>query len=515
MKRRKQPYQIVWLSCVLLSSLVETFAHPISQSSVTADVYSNRVDVTIEVKLEDLAWFQNLKTNATDKLDPAEVRKSASKHQQFLVDYFHIIDSHGNPYAGTPSGIDLGTHVEFSPADLATASIGYRYEYQLPERFGSAPSKHLTIWQNFGGLEAPVPSIMELQVKHRGAWLGRSVNLPSGIPHISRIDRGDSGTPPRSLAEIRERKARAKMVRLGLTSYGGVYSFVYRQPNSISHQLLIPYEKLKLLWPGNWPTNEVIDPEVIKRIEQTIATELPKYHHAVSAGRRIAPRIHPPRLVAVDQIEIEQEFRPSTIHAKLARIALTAEFSGLATNQAVELHWNAFDKTVPFLKSMIFDHDYRSPRLAFFTAQKVTHAIEWPIEQSNPFEACARRLAAERLKHLFPVYGRNSFMAGWRFAGTPLVAMERACDVVDRVSFRFSSLQSVANLHALTGKLSVTWSEIHWGHVHQRTDEFDARLLVQSVGGAWVFSWKLESASRVRLKDTRIVSGVKISTIVR
>ena len=60
-------------------------------------VTRDQATASIEVFLEDVYLFQDLKPNASDVLEPAELTEGIEKHQQFIKERFQVRDADGKP----------------------------------------------------------------------------------------------------------------------------------------------------------------------------------------------------------------------------------------------------------------------------------------------------------------------------------------------------------------------------------------------------------------------------------
>ncbi|HUP80352.1 MAG TPA: hypothetical protein VM260_17485, partial [Pirellula sp.] len=75
---------------IFIAINISALAHPISLSSTIVDVHANRIEVEIEIMLEDLVLLHRLTANGEMKFAAADLKSAAQKHRQFVLDYFTI-----------------------------------------------------------------------------------------------------------------------------------------------------------------------------------------------------------------------------------------------------------------------------------------------------------------------------------------------------------------------------------------------------------------------------------------
>ena len=80
-----------WVVCIGSAINMSAWAHPISLSSTIVNVHANRIDVEIEITLEDLVLFHQLKANGEMNYAADDMKSAAQKHRQFLLGYFTIL----------------------------------------------------------------------------------------------------------------------------------------------------------------------------------------------------------------------------------------------------------------------------------------------------------------------------------------------------------------------------------------------------------------------------------------
>ncbi|MGB0578660.1 MAG: hypothetical protein ACPGVU_03060 [Limisphaerales bacterium] len=329
---------------VLLLAVCGVLAHPVSQVAVRVNILSNRVDVVMHVKAEDLVWFHNL-TNQTEVIVEAQKLRSAAKlHRGFLLNHFRVFGSAAVPLPGEVTRYDDSVIATegLSPAALKTADIRYQLSYEL-----DSPEPWLTFEQDFGGDTATVPAMMELDVHHLGVRIGQPVTLPENAPRWVRLDWVNGPTiPPKNLAEIRQRKTEAVQKKLGLVDDLGVYSFIHIERTNIRLELLMP------LW--KWRTLSELHPLAVVHIN----------------GKRVAGSLDRRSFHSPAETDIGDDKHGFT-NEKHARIALMMNYQTDVPLKEIRFEWRAFSKAIPFLKSMILVPG-RNPTQTYFTNERRT-----------------------------------------------------------------------------------------------------------------------------------------------
>ncbi|MCH5374741.1 MAG: hypothetical protein JJ992_12265, partial [Planctomycetes bacterium] len=97
------PNHLRWLPPALLGLLMlaaPVRAHPISVTQAFVYVTRDKASVNMEVFVEDLFLFHNLKPNDRDFLEPDVIEEGIRKHQAFLLERFVIRDARGERVEG-------------------------------------------------------------------------------------------------------------------------------------------------------------------------------------------------------------------------------------------------------------------------------------------------------------------------------------------------------------------------------------------------------------------------------
>ena len=101
--------------------------------------------------------------------------------------------------------------------------------------------RFLTVLQKFGGTKSVVPSIMDFMVLQKGIWTDKPTQLQHGRPHTIALDWENPPTQaPKNWRELRKKREEEMQQRLGITSYTGLYSYIYLNDREVRHEILVP-----------------------------------------------------------------------------------------------------------------------------------------------------------------------------------------------------------------------------------------------------------------------------------
>ncbi len=235
--------------------------HPVSISSTIADVYADRIDVDIEVMLEDLVLYHGLAGDEQNRFSAIDLKAAVEKHKPFLLKYFSILDGEGQTLAGevvevSTEQIDAET---IGQTELMRRTLNFKLRYPLRSQPG-----FLTFMQTFGGSTSTLPAVMDLHILRNGSFAEPGTQLTRGRPHTVKLDWNEAGNGQRrTLAELRKQRRAQIEQRLGIASYTGLFSFIYINRFEVRHEVLVPLLTLK-----QWLPIDHQDPDFISVEEQ-------------------------------------------------------------------------------------------------------------------------------------------------------------------------------------------------------------------------------------------------------
>ena len=369
-------------------------AHPISMSTTTVNVRTDEVLIEMTVMLEDLVMFHSLKADANTTFSAPHLRTAAGKHEAFLLKYFSLRDDQGRQLAGKVEKRDLSAIPDAGvpQVELMKRRAIYQLRY-VPEE--ESPS-YLTFLQEFGGKKSLFPSIMQLMVLQGGVWHSKPAQLNAGMPHTVEFDweNPPKGTP-QSWREIREKRDEHFKKKLGITSYTGLYSFIYLNDQEVRHEILVP-----LLTLETWLPLERADEEYITVAEQEAArkkiSDWARSGNPVEIdGIPVKPILERLQFFGLDIADFAQDAKPRRVSAYQARVGIILTYPAKAPPNRVRLTWNTYNKTAPFLRSVVYDRDSKPTEEYFVKDQP---RWEWTRE-GNPPAAHEFKLNNQLLPH--------------------------------------------------------------------------------------------------------------------
>ena len=229
---------------MLVSALaIPAIAHPVSVTRALAYVERDKLTAEVQVFLEDLFLFHQLKTDSRDYLSTTEIARGIQLHRKFVAERFQILDDEGKAYV--PREVELLDWV--APVDGVPLAELMSHQLTFSLRFDplSEPPEFLTFVQKFSDEEAILPSEMTLLVQQEQQGVAEPVSLRPHTPHTVRL-RWDAPTLEAMDGESRRELwlAKAKQETLGISDYSSVYSFLYIEPRQVRHEILVPLRTL-------------------------------------------------------------------------------------------------------------------------------------------------------------------------------------------------------------------------------------------------------------------------------
>ena len=366
---------MAWLCAAFPAS-----AHPISMSNGVANVREDEVLVELRIMLEDLVLFHSLKADAKTIFNANDLRQAAEKHDEFLLKHFTIRDGDGQLLAGKVNRRDVTAIPDdgVPQVELMKRTIVYLMHFTPVKK----KSKFLTFTQMFGGEKSIIPSIMDFMVLQTGVWIEKPVQLQPGRPHTVAFDwETPPDKAPQNWRELRKKRAEEFQKRLGITSYTGLYSYVYLNDQEVRHEILVP-----LLTIEKWLPIERANPEFLEVAEQeAVRGEIGEWFRARNPvqidGIPVKPVLQRLQFFGLDIKDFAQGAKPRRVSAYQARLGIILSYPAKAPPNRVRMTWETFHDSAPFLRSIIYDRDLK-PTEEFFVKDK-PH-FEWTREGNPP-----------------------------------------------------------------------------------------------------------------------------------
>ena len=349
-------------------------------SNTLADCREDEVRVTLRVMLEDLVLFHGLKANSETIFSAADLRAAAKKHEAFLLKHFSVRDGQGQSLKGAVVSRD----------DSVIPDDGVRLEdlmkliavYELKYTPAKPKPAFLTFTQTFGGEKTVVPSIMEFMPLQTGVWIEKPVQLQPGQPHTVALDwENPPDQAPQNWRELRKKRAEEFQKRLGITSYSGLYSYIYLTDREVRHEILVP-----LLTFEKWLPLPRANPEFIEVAEQDAArqkiTEWFRGRNPVEIdGVPVQPILQRLQFFGLDIRDFAQNAEPRRVSAYQARLGIILVYPAKDPPNRVRLTWDSFQEAAPFLRSVVYDHE-KNPTEEYFVRDQPRW--EWTREGNPP-----------------------------------------------------------------------------------------------------------------------------------
>ncbi|MFP6903170.1 MAG: hypothetical protein VCB81_05855, partial [Verrucomicrobiia bacterium] len=372
------PLRVIALAWFCVATSV--VAHPISMSNTLADCREDEVRVTLRVMLEDLVLFHGLKANNETIFSAADLRAAAKKHEAFLLKHFSVRDGQGQSLKGAVVSRD----------DSVIPDDGVRLEdlmkliavYELKYTPAKPKPAFLTFTQTFGGEKTVVPSIMEFMPLQTGVWIEKPVQLQPGQPHTVALDwENPPDQAPQNWRELRKKRAEEFQKRLGITSYSGLYSYIYLTDREVRHEILVPlltFEKWLPLTRANPEFLEVAEQDAAR---QKIAEWFRGRNPVEIDGVPVQPVLQRLQFFGLDIRDFAQNAEPRRVSAYQARLGIILVYPAKAPPNRVRMTWDSFHEAAPFLRSVVYDHE-KDPTEEYFVRDQPRW--EWTREGNPP-----------------------------------------------------------------------------------------------------------------------------------
>jgi hypothetical protein len=309
---------LTWLHVIVLAllgmaSMVR--AHPISMSAVAVNVQADQMLANMKIMLEDLVMYQGLQAGADQRFASEDLKHAAAQHGHFVQQYFTIHDAAGQLVPGVMLRIDSHEIPDAGvpPTDLMARHVYYRLAFPLSQR-----QAFLTFTQTFGGDDAVLPAVMELVLFQNRVPLQRSTQLVQGKPYTVRFDWDNPPTAAPHNAEAAQRRQEEEWHRqLGITSYSGLYSFMYITDQEVRHEILIPLLTLEKWVPLARADAGFIDVSEQEAARENIAAFFRERNPVMLDGMAVTPVLSRLQFFGLDITDFARDAVPRRLNAYL------------------------------------------------------------------------------------------------------------------------------------------------------------------------------------------------------
>lgn len=357
---------VITMALCLLSSFTINHtlpAHPISLTNTFIDVRENAIELEIAIYLEDLALFYWLDADQSFRQSAEGYQRRAIEHADFLLKHLHLLDENGTRLNGRVEEIDTSS-LDGAGTIAYDQLMEYTLQYQFVFPLEQVP-QYLSIMQDFGGDQPPIPSEMEVEVFLHSVQV-EQIMLSHRAMHTVNIEGLlDTGVVGDDLETVQARLRERHTEQLGISSYSKVYHYLYINERGVRHELLIPLLQLEE-WLSLPVTRQGGLLEVCeqKALREPIRNFIQRYQRVQMDGGQSLPlsgleiRFFGP---GVRDLATQTESGAVTVHN--ARVGIIAEYATRKPAQEIAFYWAYYASRYPFFEGWLYAYD--EPRESF------------------------------------------------------------------------------------------------------------------------------------------------------
>ena len=366
------------LTVGLVHSLV---GHPISLSTAVADIYPDHLQVELRILVEDLVLYHQLKADGEQTVSREDLMTASELHRSFLKQYFRVFLKDGEPLPGEITEVDLSEIPETGVRLDQVMEVGVYYYFHLPME---QQPDYLTFTQQFGGSDAPVPSVMDLILLQKGARLDFPVQIGPRSPHSIALDWEN---PPRNdrtyWKERREWMKQRREALLGVTSYSATYAYLYLEPREIRFEILVPLLTLETWLPLQREEADYLSVAEQDAMEKALPGFLQEVCHTHIDGMEITAQLDRLDFFTLDIRDFAKKQARKKVGVANARVGMILSFPTKGNFQSASLEWSFFNEVTPLLNTITYVFDQPGERF-FFTDNERTWQWQSPKHASGP-----------------------------------------------------------------------------------------------------------------------------------
>ena len=369
---------IASLTMGLVHSLV---GHPISLSTAVADIYPDHLQVELRILVEDLVLYHQLKADGEQTVSREDLMTASELHRSFLKQYFRVFLKDGEPLPGEITEVDLSEIPQTGVRLDQVMEVGVYYYFHLPME---QQPDYLTFTQQFGGSDAPVPSVMDLILLQKGARLDFPVQIGPRSPHSIALDWEN---PPRNdrtyWKERREWMKQRREALLGVTSYSATYAYLYLEPQEIRFEILVPLLTLETWLPLQREEADYLSVAEQDAMEEALPGFLQEVCQTHIDGMEITAQLDRLDFFTLDIRDFAKKQARKKVGVANARVGMILSFPTKGNFQSASLEWSFFNEVTPLLNTMTYVFDQPGERF-FFTDNERTWQWQSPKHVSGP-----------------------------------------------------------------------------------------------------------------------------------
>lgn len=510
---------------------LQAIAHPISLSSTIVDIQEDKLLVDMEIMLEDLVLYHGLTADGEMKFSAASLLEAAKKHRQFVLDYFTILNASGNRLTGTIESEELAQieAIGVAQSEIMRRSIGYKIVYPLKDQ----KPTFLTFEQNFGGDRSALPALMDLHLLQAGLLVENPTQITCGRPHTIKLDwlRKSDGVRE-NFIELRKKREEQFRDRLGISSYTGLFSFLYITRFEVRHEVLIPLLTLEQWLPVPRKDAEFLEIEEQSAARDAIEKFFREKNLVTINGQSVEGKLTRLNFFTLDINDFALNAEPRRVSVHQARVGVILTFPSRQSPKSASVNWETFSQYAPSIRSVVLIGN-EPPSPHYFYSKSTT--FEWTGNLSGPrvepVLAKKERFSNQESTEIIGQVLTNVYRA-FDFRGDEEVydslATSVSGDLLRETYLRIKrsllmAEQGGALSHATAVEVvsatptadvadnawETTWRVTgvteHWGHLHTRVTENRAKLKFRRHEGAW----KLEQFQILDEKRIRFETSIR------
>ena len=334
-----------------------------SQASVVVDALTNKIVAQMTIMTDDVALYQKVKPGENQRLPGEQLLSGAKKHAEYLNRHFTIRGEDGEPLGGKLAEMDASQIPKegLYPSELMQYGVIYRFDYEVDK-----PQEFLTISQTLGGEDGAIAEVVDLMVLHSGVWFEEPTKVGMNSPHSVKFDWAN-GPPeqPKNWRELRKRREARKAERLGISSYSGLYSYMYIEPFEVRHEVLIPLITFETLAPLERAEKDFISVAEQAAAKMTIEHFFRTHNPVEIDGVAVQPIVQRLEFYGLDFKDFAQTTEKERISIYQARLGVILVYTVKGHPNQVKMTWDAFNRNVPFVKSTFYAYD-AAPENTYF-----------------------------------------------------------------------------------------------------------------------------------------------------
>ncbi len=321
-------------------------AHPISITDAYVLVYDDRLEVRLEVFVEDLYLFHRLPLTEESALPADAVERGTKIHEEFLKQRFKILTADGQrlqPRTRKINREDVPTE-DIPFPNLMNYKIYYEFTYPLAE-----PVQYLTFIQDLTHESSFLPSEVEVKLKPPRGRRFQQLLLPNQPWTVDLLEAGSADAPDDQDLTPAERFEKMRQEKLGITSYGATYAFFYLDKHEVRLETLIPLATLALSLDLDLQADGQLGLAQQEALRNPISELFRQKVLVTGPAGPLSPILRRIDYYGVTFRDFNLQEDPRSISIANARVGIIVSYPRLADQNSGTLEWDLFN---PFLQQV-------------------------------------------------------------------------------------------------------------------------------------------------------------------